>query len=179
MVGLMVLGQPGFAAVNNVAGLNNPLGNVGVSARAVGMGSTFVGIADDSSALFWNPAGLGTLKCDQVALHHNSWLAGIVQETAVLALPTQDWGGFGFSGNVVNYGAMDGYDANGVRLANYSANRYGFGLGWGRELVSGLAAGVAVKGSTQTIAGESYSGFSADLGALWSPTTDFKLGAAF
>jgi len=30
-----------------------------IGARATGMGGAFVGIADDPSALFWNPAGLG------------------------------------------------------------------------------------------------------------------------
>src|SRR6185369_7483472 len=87
LLGLGALGSPGFSAVSSVAGLANPMDNAGVSARAVGMGSAFVGVADDSSALFWNPAGLGGLDNVELALHHNSWLAGIIQETAVLALP--------------------------------------------------------------------------------------------
>src|SRR5689334_7351543 len=36
-------------------------GVLGVGARAVGMGSAFVAIADDSSAPFWNPGGLTQL----------------------------------------------------------------------------------------------------------------------
>lgn len=34
----------------------------GMGARALGMGSAFVAIADDSSAAYWNPAGLAKLK---------------------------------------------------------------------------------------------------------------------
>ena len=30
----------------------------GVGARALGMGSSFVSIADDATAAYWNPAGL-------------------------------------------------------------------------------------------------------------------------
>lgn len=34
----------------------------GVGARAIGMGGAYVGIADDYSATFWNPAGLGQIR---------------------------------------------------------------------------------------------------------------------
>ena len=34
----------------------------GVGARAIGMGSAFVAIADDSTATYWNPAGLTNVK---------------------------------------------------------------------------------------------------------------------
>ncbi len=34
----------------------------GVGARAIGMGGAFSGIADDYSAVYWNPAGLGQIR---------------------------------------------------------------------------------------------------------------------
>ena len=42
--------------------------NLGTSARATGMGNAFVGIADDPSAIFYNPAGLARLKTWHVSL---------------------------------------------------------------------------------------------------------------
>ena len=36
--------------------------NLGTSARATGMGNAFVGVADDPSAIFYNPAGLAKLR---------------------------------------------------------------------------------------------------------------------
>ncbi len=38
---------------------------IGIGARAIGMGGAFVSIADDASAVFWNPAGLTHLKDNQ------------------------------------------------------------------------------------------------------------------
>ena len=38
----------------------------GASARSLGMGKTFAGVADDSSAVYWNPAGLAQLKCQEL-----------------------------------------------------------------------------------------------------------------
>lgn len=39
----------------------------GVGARAIGMGSAFVAIADDSTATYWNPAGLANVKKNSFA----------------------------------------------------------------------------------------------------------------
>lgn len=36
-----------------------------VSARSAGMGNAFVGLANDASALYWNPAGLGQLRASE------------------------------------------------------------------------------------------------------------------
>jgi hypothetical protein len=88
-------------------------------------------------------------------------------------------GTFGASGNYVNYGTLTGYDDTGVKSADYTANRYGFGLGWGREILKGLSAGVAVRGATQSVSDNNYSNLSADLGALWTPVRDLKLGLAY
>lgn len=40
--------------------------SLGVGTRAIGMGSAFVPVADDYSALYWNPAGLGQLRLYEV-----------------------------------------------------------------------------------------------------------------
>lgn len=178
-LGLVVLAQPAFAAVNAVASLASPLDNAGASARATAMGSAFVGLADDTSALFWNAAGLGGLRSMQVALHHNSWLGGIVQETAVLGLPLGSLGGMAASVNYVNYGLFQGYDKNGSKTDNYSANRYGFDVGWGMEVMPNLAAGAALKGALQSIGGSNYADAALDLGVLWAPRKHLRLGLAY
>ncbi|HOY66149.1 MAG TPA: PorV/PorQ family protein [Candidatus Ozemobacteraceae bacterium] len=43
---------------------------MGVGARALGMGSAFTAIADDSTAAFWNPAGLATLEKSEASFMH-------------------------------------------------------------------------------------------------------------
>lgn len=42
----------------------------GVGARAVGMGGAFVAVSDDSTAVYWNPAGLGLLKNKSLTVMH-------------------------------------------------------------------------------------------------------------
>lgn len=41
---------------------------IGIGPRAVGMGSAFLPLADDYTALFWNPAGLGQLNMREVTV---------------------------------------------------------------------------------------------------------------
>lgn len=43
---------------------------IGVGSRALGMGGAFVAIADDGTASYWNPAGLGNLNKHQFLFSH-------------------------------------------------------------------------------------------------------------
>ncbi|MDI6794686.1 MAG: PorV/PorQ family protein [bacterium] len=43
---------------------------MGMGARATGMGRAFVALADDSSAIYWNPSGLGRLNGSEVNLSY-------------------------------------------------------------------------------------------------------------
>ena len=55
---LTVLATVGVAQDEEIA-----IGNTfGVGARAMGMGGAFLGVADDFTALYWNPAGLAQIK---------------------------------------------------------------------------------------------------------------------
>jgi len=44
------------------------------NSRASGMGESGTGIADDASAIFWNPAGLAFQKGQEISITHSNWL---------------------------------------------------------------------------------------------------------
>ena len=46
-------------------------------ARAGGMGEAQVAVANDAYASYWNPAGLGFLEGQELALMHVNWLPGL------------------------------------------------------------------------------------------------------
>lgn len=50
---------------------------IGVGGRASALGEAFVAVANDASALYWNPAGLVQFKDDQVMFSHNVWVVDI------------------------------------------------------------------------------------------------------
>ncbi len=53
---------------------------IGVGGRASAMADAFIAVADDASALYWNPAGLVQTGSDQVIFSHNEWLVDIQHE---------------------------------------------------------------------------------------------------
>ena len=55
---------------------------IGVGARASAMGEAFTAVANDASALYWNPAGLAQLEKNQIIFSHNEWLVDIKHEFA-------------------------------------------------------------------------------------------------
>ncbi len=50
---------------------------IAVGSRASALGDAFVAIANDASALYWNPAGLVQFKDNQVLFSHNVWVVDI------------------------------------------------------------------------------------------------------
>jgi hypothetical protein len=66
---------------------------IGVGARATGLGESFVAVANDPSAIYWNPAGLASLQRPELLLSHVEWPADIRYEHAAWVLPVRRLGG--------------------------------------------------------------------------------------
>jgi hypothetical protein len=149
------------------------------SARAIAMGSTYVGIAEGSAALLWNPAGLALLQGPELALHHESGLVGSTQEIAVLGVPLGYGNGLGLSVNYEDDGTFDGHDSLGAGTGDYSARSYGASLGWGIRAPLGFSLGLAVKANRQELADADLNAFAGDAGVLWSLCPLLSVGAAY
>jgi hypothetical protein len=66
---------------------------IGVGARAVGLGETFVAVANDPSAIYWNPAGLASLQRREFAASHVEWPADVSYDHVTLVMPWNKVGG--------------------------------------------------------------------------------------
>lgn len=120
--------------------------DLGVGARAMGMGGAFVGVSDDASALFYNPAGITQLKRPEVT-GTLSWLfPGSADST------------YGYLGFV--YPTMKtGYFGVSLLGRNISANngKYGesiLGISYARKIDAHVSWGVTIKNCSQ---GDTYS----------------------
>jgi hypothetical protein len=125
---------------------------IGVGARALGMGGSYIGTASDVTSGYWNPAGLLGVRGDlQVGAMHNEYFAGIGKYDYIgLAKPIDTASTLGFS--VLRFGVddipntIDLIDENGQvdydRITTFSAADHAFLLSYARKLrVRGLKVG--------------------------------------
>jgi hypothetical protein len=90
-----------FAATDAAAFLN-----IGVGAKALAMGSAFVSVCDDTSALYWNPAGIGRLNKISVTAMGES-LASTQWDTLQDIEPSYQFFGFTFPVNSFSIPGLD------------------------------------------------------------------------
>lgn len=96
---------------------------MGIGARAIGLGGAFVALADDASAIFWNPAGLTQLKQHEIMFmgdmpdelsysalvlkpkgdDENSWhlRLGVAVINRLRYRAEGDWGASGFASHLI------------------------------------------------------------------------------
>jgi hypothetical protein len=173
---------PGFCfsqTVSSTAALVTPLSALGASARVDALGDAFVGLADDPSALFYNSAGLSQLKFASLSINHNSYLAGSFEETLLFGLPAGSLGGFAGALQYVSWGDLDERDANGVYQGTFTDSDVAFSAGWGMPLAKDFSLGVALHGIQQKVIDSLYTGLSGDMGLLWVPAFNFRLGLSY
>ena len=140
-----------------------------VGVRALGLGGSLVSDAVDASALYWNPAGLGSMTNVQLTSsisilpydqHHNFLAVGIPVANGVTV-----------SGGWLNYtiGNIDGRDDAGVALGEFSSADNAFLLGCGVMIpivrnLSGVQFGVTGKYISSSVDTYSATGFGVDAG---------------
>jgi hypothetical protein len=100
------------------------------------------------------------------------------QESLAAGLPMGDLGGIGAMVSYMDYGTFPGRDAVGNITPDYTVDRMGFMLGWGKEWTPGFSTGLALQGGVQSALGYSYSVWSGDVGLLYQFDPHMRFGAA-
>ncbi|MDD5593172.1 MAG: S49 family peptidase, partial [Candidatus Margulisbacteria bacterium] len=128
----------------------------GVGTRALGMGGAYTAVANDASAVFYNPAGLA-----ETGLGFTSGSLDSQQTKNEFTYTLVKLGYLGYSeGRVLN--------PNGDTI-NYSAFGFGNRAGW-------LNWGTNYKAMEWTLSGVKDSGWSGDIAVLMRITPQFKIG---
>ena len=85
IISIMTLACAGYANGPGTTGAN--FLKIGVGARAAALGDAFTVIVNDSTSLYWNPAGLVEMKQRQFSATYNMWFAGINQGYLGIGFP--------------------------------------------------------------------------------------------
>lgn len=134
---------------------------LGVSsdARAAAMGEAFTTVEGQSSALFYNPAGLARLSSviDMTA-SHNSWIADITHQAFSVALNPWEgrYGVFGISALTVDYDEIQGTMVWGnpegyIDTEIFNPGAIAIGIGYAICLTDKFAVGGQIKHVAQSL----------------------------
>jgi hypothetical protein len=118
-------------------------------ARPTAMGAAFSSIADDATAPFYNPAGLGFQDATEVSLMHSNWLTGLYPDMYYeyfgLAHPIKGLGVLGANIIYLTTGETQATDPYGTPLARFRTFDLSAGLSYGVKLREELAVGFGLK----------------------------------
>ncbi len=109
-----------------------PFLNLDHSARVAAAGGSLITIRDnDISLAYHNPALLNKSMHNQATLSYMNYLGGINNAFAGYARHHDSFGTFSANVFFVNYGKIQGYDANGNATRMFTSQDYNFQLGYG------------------------------------------------
>lgn len=155
---------------------------IGAGARASAMAGAFTAVADDATALYWNPAGISRLRSINATFAHTNWFVDINNEYIACVFPGGLLGNFGFSASFLSMGEMQrttiddittkAREDEGEGLPTFSASDFALGLTYARSLTNKFSVGLTAKYVREKIAEMSASGLSFDIGTYY--LTGFK-----
>lgn len=117
--------------------------------RAAGMGNAGVALADNASAIFWNPAGLAFQTGTEASITHSNWLpefnAGLFYEYLVAKHRVPGWGTFGAHLTYLFLGENDGRDEQNNPTGTFRSYDLATGLSYGVKLNERFGVGSSVR----------------------------------
>ena len=117
--------------------------------RASGMGMTGVAIADNASAVFWNPAGLGNQTGTEVSFTTAPWLPALGADLSYNYLAGKyslgSAGTVGAHFTYFNLGEQQATDELGNSLGDFRSFELSTGLSYGKAITPNLAVGTGAR----------------------------------
>ncbi|MCG2590172.1 type IX secretion system outer membrane channel protein PorV [Rhodohalobacter sulfatireducens] len=176
---LSVQAQVGITAV--------PFLQIEPDSRATGMGNTGVAVADNASAIFWNPAGLAFQNQNQISVTHANWLpafnADLFYDYLVGTYYVDGIGTIGGHITFLNLGEQIRTDETGLELGRFNSFEISAGLSYGFQISDNFSLGTGLRYIYSSLADGSVSGqeispgssVGIDLAGLYK-TNPFQLG---
>ncbi len=154
-----------------------PVLRIGQGPRASALGESFAGLADDASAVYWNPAGLASLSDYRVSLSHHQWFMDLTDEVGHAALPL----GPGTLGVGLLYSGEPGvehWSETNVPGDTFATWNGMLAAGYALTLFDRYLFGAAVSGLAEDLHSARGFGAAFDLGGLTRPVPELGLGLA-
>ena len=154
-----------------------PLLKIGVGPRPVAMGEAFVGLADDITALYWNPAGLSRIKDLQFFVSHHEWFQSIRDEFFIFGMP--GWDGYlALSGVYSSNKDVEIWDENNNPLGTGDVWSGIFTIGYAKSLKERISYGLGIKTMIEDLYEQRLYDFAFDIGGKIILNKDIQIGGS-
>jgi outer membrane protein OmpA-like peptidoglycan-associated protein len=168
-----------LAALLGAAGTGTsvmPVLRIEQGVRLAAMGGAGIAAAEDASAIYWNPAGLGRVLGNCYAISHHQWFAGIKDEIIHAALPSGQ-GAFGLGLVYSGEPGIEFWDANNAPGDTFRTWDVALSVGYGFEVARNYHVGATAKGFYQNLYTSGGYGGALDIGFACRPLPSLSLGA--
>jgi hypothetical protein len=142
--------------------------NISIGAKAAAMGNAYVGLANDVTAIYWNPSGLVQLAEPQIVFSHIWWLSDIQYEYLGLALPLSSRNVIAGGVMYLHMGSTLGYDDQDQPTSFFTAYDAVLVLSFSSYLFSNLSLGVTLKGIQEKLESKRAQSLALDIGACYT-----------
>jgi hypothetical protein len=153
--------------------------SIGVGSKATSLGGAFTAVADNATAMYWNPAGLSFHNIREVYVNHSAWIADISFDYVGLVVPLMNRHVVGVNITSVSMDEMEvtryGNENTGE---TFSAINYAIGLAYATNLTDRFAFGLNAKYIQERIADSRATGAAVDVGTLFTTPFGFRLGTS-
>jgi len=148
--------------------------SIGQSARAIGMGSAFVGMSEDPSAIYWNPAGIADINGVSLVFDHTNWIADVGYNYFAGAYGIEGLGTIGLSVIVSDIGDMNVTTINQPEGTGqtFTATDFAVALSYAVKLTENFAIGFNPKFIYQSIWNMNASSVALDMGVQYRTPFD-------
>jgi hypothetical protein len=137
--------------------------------RGAAMGSAYVSLANDATAMYWNPAGIAKLQNFQATFSNMKWIADLSFNYAGVVLSLGNIGNLGINATFMNMDQMERtteFQPDGTGEF-FDAGSYAVGLSYGRFLTDQFSIGFNAKMINERVYHCNAYGFALDVGALF------------
>jgi tetratricopeptide (TPR) repeat protein len=164
------------AAINSSGLIMYPVLDIGVGARGISMAGAFTALADDSTAIYWNPAGLAKAGEQEINMTHALWILDSYIDFITINMPMET-GVAGINIIYANMGFLEKRDDSGyINGPDINSHSIGGAIGYGLELFNGLDAGASFRFINQYIGDQNIYALSADAGMVYKMADFLNLG---
>ena len=147
------------------------------SPRTAAMAGSFVAGSEDPNIIFYNPAGIRTLKETPISFSYVSHLLDVNMASLSASYEFKGIGRFGAAIQYVNYGKFNEMTEDGIKTGEFNVSDFALTIGYANNLDSNFSYGINTKFIYSGIQERSSTAIAFDLGLLYDfPQAGWSIG---